>query len=182
MVLNIEVWKDVIGYENLYQISNLGRVKSLAKKRFTGKNFKTIREYPEKILSTKFNNNGYEQTTICKNGVLSCFLVHRLVAKSFLLTDDFSKQVNHINGDKKCNNLENLEWVSSRENECHKQTLLKKTSNYIGVSFVAKSNKWRSQIQFNGRKIHLGFYDSEEEAYLKRCIFESENKISNKYL
>jgi hypothetical protein len=43
MGLNIEVWKDIIGYENLYQISNLGRVKSLAKKRFTGKNFKTIR-------------------------------------------------------------------------------------------------------------------------------------------
>jgi hypothetical protein len=182
MEIKQEIWKDILNYEGLYQVSNLGRIKSLPKIRRTGKGHNIIRNYPEKLLSIKKNNNGYEQTTICKDGVLKCFLVHRLVAQSFLYTDDFNKQVNHINGNKICNILENLEWVSNRENECHKQKNKNLTSKYIGVSLVLKTNKWRSQIHFNSKKIHLGYYDTEEEAYLKRCDFESKNKIANKYL
>ena len=182
MGIKQEIWKDVLGYENLYQVSNLGRIKSLFKIRKTGKGHNLIREYPEKILSIKKNNNGYEQVTICKDGVLKCFLVHRLVAQSFLFTDDFKKQVNHIDGNKLCNKSQNLEWVSKRENECHKQKNKKLTSKFTGVSLVSKTNKWRSQINFNGKKIHLGYYDTEEEAYLKRCNFEENNKILNKYL
>lgn len=182
MEIKQEIWKDVIGYENLYQVSNLGRIKSLYKIRRTGKCYNVIREYPEKILSIKINNNGYEQTNICKDGVLKCFLVHRLVAQSFLFNEDLKKQVNHLNGNKRDNSVENLEWVSSRENECHKQKNIKKTSNYIGVSFDIKTKKWRSQIHFNTKKIHLGYFDSEEEAYFGRRNFEIENKIVNRYL
>jgi hypothetical protein len=182
MEIKHEVWKDILNYEGLYQVSDLGRVKSLAKTRRTGKGYSFVREYPEKILSIKNNNNGYKQTTICKDGVLKCFLVHRLVAQSFLHTDDLNKQVNHKNGDKGCNVLDNLEWVSNRENECHKKKNKKCTSIYTGVSFVFKTNKWRSQIFFNSKKVHLGFHDSEIEAYSKRRDFETENKIVNKYL
>jgi cyclophilin family peptidyl-prolyl cis-trans isomerase len=177
-----EIWKNIIGYEGLYEVSSLGRIKSLAKTRRSGANYNTIRKYPEKILSIKLNGNGYEQTTIFKDGFSKMVSIHRVVAEAFLITDDLTKDVNHKNGNKRCNYVENLEWVSKRENECHKQKTKQNSSKYVGVSFVSKTKKWRSQIFFNKRKQHLGFYDSEEQAYLKRRDFELKNNISNKYL
>ena len=178
----LEKWIDIPNYEGLYKISNFGKVKSLEKSRMNGKNLKILRIYPEKNLKTRISNTGYELVTLSKNGKLKTFSVHRLIALSFLTNID-KKVVNHIDSNKLNNNLLNLEIISNLENNCHfSKTKKYKTSKFIGVTFCNKTKKWKSQISFNGKKIGLGYFLKEEEAYEKRKKFEFENKIVNKYL
>lgn len=106
-----EIWKDIEGYEGLYQVSNLGRVKS-----FYGKNGKLIGG--AKLLSGKADKNGYREVRLCKKGVVSYKRVHRLVAEHFVHGDN-SLQINHIDGDKNNNSFDNLEWVTPKENSIH---------------------------------------------------------------
>ena len=104
-----EIWKDIEGYEGLYQVSNLGKVKSLNYNK-TGK---------EKEL--RFNNNGtgYIQVGLTKNKEHKKFLVHRLVAKTFIPNIDNKTFINHIDGNKKNNDVNNLEWCTKSENQLH---------------------------------------------------------------
>lgn len=121
----IEIWKDVKGYENLYQISNLGNVKSLNYNK-TGK---------EKLLKPSLQNNGYLGVTF-NNKEQKRFLIHRLVAKAFLDNPNNLPQVNHINEDKTDNRVENLEWCTAKYNtnygtgiirRAEKQSIIMKT-------------------------------------------------------
>jgi hypothetical protein len=104
-----EIWKDIEGYEGLYQVSNLGKVKSLsnnlAKK--------------EKILKNSKNVKGYHKVTLCLFGKRKSITVHRLVAEAFIHNDKNKSQVNHINGVKIDNNVNNLEWSTASENVRH---------------------------------------------------------------
>jgi hypothetical protein len=178
----LEKWIDIPNYEGLYKISNLGKVKSLEKSRMNGKNLKILRVYPEKNLKTRISNTGYELVTLSKNGKLKTFSVHRLVAFSFF-NDIEKKVVNHIDFNKLNNKLSNLEVISNLENNCHFSNKDKnKSSKFIGVHFCKKVKKWKAQISFNGKKIGLGYFSKEEEAYERRKNFEIENKIINKYL
>lgn len=99
-----EIWKDVIGYEGLYQVSNLGRVKSLI---------------ANKLLRPSDNGNGYLVVGLSKNCDRRQHTVHRLVAKSFLPNKYGLPQVNHIDGDKSNNCIENLEWCNNSHNMKH---------------------------------------------------------------
>ena len=104
-----EEWRDIEGYEGFYQISNLGNVKSLTNR----SNHKE-----EKIL--KLNTNGkYYLVNICKNTKKKTLLIHRLVAKAFIDNPNNLPQINHINGNKLDNRVENLEWCTCRENIIH---------------------------------------------------------------
>lgn len=109
-----EIWKDIPDYENLYQVSNLGRVKSLPREWIGGKNCK--RFHPEVIFDPKIDN-GYLRVGLSKNNKRIFFRIHRLVLSAF--TEDSNLQVNHKNGIKTDNRLENLEWVTSSENVKH---------------------------------------------------------------
>jgi len=99
-----EIWKDIPNYEGLYQMSNLGRVKSLK----FGK---------EKIIKPQENSRGYIQVGLCKEGERKFFKVHRLVMLLFVGASDL--QVNHINGIKTDNRLENLEYCTGSQNMKH---------------------------------------------------------------
>lgn len=103
-----EIWNPIHGYENLYQVSNLGRIKSLL--RYNRKN--------DKILKTISNWSGYQRVTLCKNKKHKIFSVHRLVAISFIYPYH-GETVNHKNGNKKDNHVNNLEWLTSSENMKH---------------------------------------------------------------
>jgi len=109
-----EIWKDVPGYEGKYQVSNLGNIKSLAKSLKNGKTKE------EKILSIKGTcGNGYYKITLSKNGKLKTWLVHKLVAQSFLYKPDYKVEINHKDGNKLNNKIDNLEYCTSSENKLH---------------------------------------------------------------
>ena len=161
----MEIWKDIIGYEGLYQVSNLGNVKSMPKEWIVG--IGKIRKHNGKILKNLLSANKYYHVKLCKDNKAKAFSVHQLVAIHFLghIPCGHKLVVDHINDDKLDNRVENLNIVSQRENS-HK-TQGKYASKYKGVSWCKKSSKWRSRIELNGKSIHLGRFDSEYEAHLK---------------
>jgi NUMOD4 motif/HNH endonuclease len=115
----IEIWKDIAGYEGLYQVSNLGRVKSLA--RAIRNTFKSTRQLPERILKPATHTRGYlyvNLTTGARN-YKHCY-VHRLVGIAFIGAPPFpDAEINHKNGIKTDNHIENLEWVTPLQNMTH---------------------------------------------------------------
>ena len=115
-----EIWKPVKDYEELYQISNLGRIKSLPKFHRTSKNYSSIGYWTkEKILKTRINTHGYEMATLCKNYKIFNASVHRLIAIAFIPNPENKPIINHKNGNKIDNRVENLEWVTYSENNNH---------------------------------------------------------------
>jgi hypothetical protein len=115
-----EIWKDIKGYEGYYQVSNLGRVKSL--NRYVKYPNGSLRLFKEKILCQYIMSNGYY--TVCLAQVKKkVHLVHRLICKTFLKNTEEKRTVNHINGIKTDNNLMNLEWCSYSENQKHAHRL-----------------------------------------------------------
>ena len=118
-----EIWKDVVGYEGKYKVSNLGNVKSLNYRR-TGK---------EKLLELQYHLNGYVYVLLHKNGKDYYELVHRLVAKAFLPNPENLPCINHKDENKHNNYVDNLEWCSyeynnnyGTKNERAKEKLSKK--------------------------------------------------------
>lgn len=160
---NIEIFKDIKDYEGLYQISNLGNIKSFPKLIKRGKGYYLSNE---KILKLKKGKTNYYKVNLYKDGICKTFQVHQLVAVAFLnhIPCGFNLVVNHKDFDTYNNNVENLEIVTNRENSNQKH--LKSYSKYTGVSWYKKSKKWGSRIRFNGKLIHLGSFDTEENASL----------------
>lgn len=112
-----EIWKDILGYEGIYQISNFGRVKSLERKVKGGMNNIVTRK--ERILKKYISINGYNFIRLLKNKKYYNITIHRLVAKYFIDNPDNKPQINHKDGDKLNNNINNLEWVTAKENMRH---------------------------------------------------------------
>ena len=111
-----EVWKDIEGYEGLYQVSTCGNVKSLPKVRRNGTGTYIQKE---RLLKPSNTSTGYKKVELCKDGKRKGFKVHRLVAIAFIPNPDNKPEVNHIDGNKINNNIDNLEWVTSSENSVH---------------------------------------------------------------
>lgn len=113
----VEVWKDIPGYEGYYQISNNGIVKSLARVIYRSDNVRQT--YKESIKKQTLGKRGYYFVTLCKHGVMKKLKVHRLLAILFIPNPYNKPHVNHIDGNKLNNDLENLEWCSNLENLIH---------------------------------------------------------------
>jgi hypothetical protein len=130
----IEIWKDIKGYEGLYQVSNRGRVR-----RIFFINNVTEKE-KIKVLTPLKHNHGYLSVSLCKNGKQKMRLIHRLVAQAFIENKFNKKEINHINGNKKDNRVENLEWVTRKENMEHVINVLKYHLGPVG-KFGADSKR-----------------------------------------
>lgn len=132
----VEIWKPAKGFEDLYEVSNLGRVKSLIANRNGRKNIMKS----DKILKPNPDGCGYYRVRLTgHDGKLHQWLIHRLVMVTFVREGNGQEQVNHINGIKSDNRLENLEWVSQSNNIKHAyhNGLMKPCDNGLKKGVVA---------------------------------------------
>lgn len=125
-----EEWKDVVGYEGLYEVSNTGKVRSI--------NYYGKCGY-SKELSTSIQNNGYVITHLYKNGKSSTKTVHRLVAMAFIPNPDNLEMVNHKDEDKTNNDVINLEWCSRSYNQIYSMNRHEERRKMFGDNFRDKA-------------------------------------------
>lgn len=136
-----EIWKDIQNYEGLYQVSNLGRVKSLPRPN---------KRKNEIIMTPHLQNTGYYYITLHKPKKEKKVTIHRLVAKAFISNPKNKPYVNHKNGIKTDNRIENLEWVTNKENIEHA----------IKKGLIPKDKFLKMKIQpLSSKKI--GMYDKQ---------------------
>lgn len=111
----MEIWKDIPEYEGYYQASNLGNIKSLKFQcNFTGKKY-----HREKILKQKIDKWKNKRVELWKNGEHKTWLVHRLIGLTFLGKPKEKMTINHKDGNRLNNNIENLEWLTLKDNILH---------------------------------------------------------------
>ena len=160
----VEQWKDVLNYEGVYQVSDLGRIKSVSRIKMN-KGFIPILK-KEMIMTQSFETKKYLQIVLCKNSIKKTIKVHQLVAIAFLghIPCGHKLVINHKNFIKYDNRLNNLEIVTTRENSNLKH--LPSSSKFVGVHYSKKLNKYRARIVINKKRIHLGYYFDEYEAHL----------------
>jgi hypothetical protein len=157
----MEEWRDVEGYEGFYQVSNRGEVRSLDRiiqgrwgdQKIVGG-----------IISQTTSKKGYKRIKLCRNSISRTTKVHRLVAEMFLDNSSILPQVDHMDGNKTNNRVDNLRWCTNRENSEWYYEKQDSTSEYVGVSWDKDRSKWKAQIKKEGIPRFLGRFDSELEA------------------
>ena len=112
-----EEWRDIPHYEGLYQVSNLGQIRSID--RFVRRGIGTTKMLKGIILNPLFQRNGYMFVILSKNGKTKRMAIHRAVALAFIPNPDNKSEVNHINEDKRDNRVSNLEWITIHDNRCY---------------------------------------------------------------
>lgn len=156
-MLENEIWKPVTGYEMIYEVSNLGRVRSLDRV-VNGKNCRKLRK--GKILNP-VNARGYNRVCLYKNGVWKRFLVHRLVAQAFIPNPNNLPVINHINEIKTDNRSENLEYCTQKQN----------------LEYSGNIEKWinsrkKPVIQLTLDGYFVAEYESTMDAEIKTGIYQ----------
>lgn len=133
-----EIWKDLKGYEEYYKISNFGFLKRKARIRYDKvrkkKNF-----FKEEFVKLSDNGHGYMMVRLYPD--YKPYYIHRLIAINFLPNPLNKEQVNHKNGNKKDNNINNLEWVTPKENMIHSSKVLKTKYNLSGLNKSREKQK-----------------------------------------
>lgn len=169
-----EIWKDVAGYEGYYQVSNLGRVKSLF--RMVEVNKGVFKLVPEKIIATHLDQ--YLTVCLMKRGDKKTHKVHKLVAIAFLdhIPNGREYVINHKDFNKQNNCLSNLEIITHRANSNRKH--FKHSSIYTGVHFEKDSQRWKAAISINGKQKRLGRFHNEIDAHY---AYENALKSLNNY-
>lgn len=163
-----EIWKDIEGFEGLYKISNLGRVKSLARviASINGKQ----RVSKDKILKSKGISSGYRAVILYKDRKEKTMYIHRLVAQAFLQNDNDYTDVNHKDGNKENNILENLEWATRSYNIKHAyNTGLRKAYIKKAQEAALKITSF-PVLQFDNNNVLIAEYSSITQASLQTNV------------
>lgn len=149
-----EIWKDVKGFEGLYQVSNLGRVKSLERlvKQYNGHK-KIEYKIKEKILKLNTDRYGYYQVRLANNGIVKTKKIHRLVAEAFLDNHKNLPCINHKDENKKNNNIDNLEFCTYKYN-----------TNYGNAIDKRRKKRMKKILQYTKENILIKEYSSINEA------------------
>ena len=127
----IEIWKDIKDFEGIYQVSNMGRVKSLARVILRNNGIKQT--FKERIIRQGTNHQGYYMADLWKNGSRRTYPIHRLVATAFLDNPENKPCVDHINTDHTDNRVENLRWCTYKEN----------SNNPLTIKHISKPRNWK---------------------------------------
>ena len=146
--LDFEVFLPIDGYDN-YLVSNFGNIK----------NSKTNR-----IMKLKNHRQGYKLISLCKNGDVKNFTVHRLVGMAFLENPDNKPMIDHIDNNPSNNNVKNLRWATSKDNGCNRGKNMNNTTGFKGVVFDKPLNKYKAHIRINDKLKYLGLFESAKEA------------------
>ena len=165
----IEQWKYVKGYEGLYSVSTEGKVVS----------HRTGIE-----LKPAVNHKGYFVAQFSHSGKRKNMKVHRLVALAFIPNPDNLPEVDHINGDRQDNRVENLRWVTGSANTRNREVCRQSGSRYNGVIIHPKTGNFVTSIWHNGKTVYLGTFKEETKAALafnqfceKNCLNRELNLI-----
>ncbi len=161
-IFKLEQWKPILGYEGIYEISDLGRLKSLEKTVRNGRGYKTLKEV---ILKQGTSIGGYKQNNLWVKRKPKTFNIHKLVAVAFLnhIPNGHELVVNHKDFNKENNKSNNLEIVTPRQNTNRKH--VKSSSKYTGVHWSKYKNKWESSIRINNKGRYLGAFIEEIDAH-----------------
>ena len=125
-----EIWKDIKDYEGIYQVSNLGRVKSIARKvKYSRGNHSYYQYQQERLLSANQKSNGYLEYSLYKDSKRTHKYIHRLVADAFIDNSNNLPVVNHIDEDKQNNKVDNLEWCTVSYNNTYGTRIDRKVKN-----------------------------------------------------
>lgn len=174
----LEIWKDVVGYESIYEVSNYGRVRTHKNKKSWSNRHDCWRYWKQRVLKEKNPSGRDVRVSLWKDGKHKDFLVHRLVAFAFITEVENKASINHKDGNPRNNHVDNLEWCNHLENNTHafenglintsKEVTLKNKENgeshkfrsmSKASSFLGKNNGYISAILKNGKnetdKFHI---------------------------
>jgi len=161
----VEEYKDIIDYEDAYQISNFGNVRN----KKTGRILKP----------TEGKTDKYYYITLCKDGKQKNTKIHRLVASYFVENPENKPYVDHIDNNKLNNLFSNLRWATHQENNRNKKIYSNNTSGFKGVVFDKRYNKWQARTRIDGKSICFGSFDKIEDAVEARV--KGVNKIFGEF-
>lgn len=175
---SLEVWKDIPGYEGWYQVSNMGRVRSVDRviEQVSSHGGMIIRHVKGHAITPTDNGNGYKIVGLRKNQDRKNFYVHRLVANAFIANADKKPVINHLDYDKSNNSFLNLEWTTQLENTrysiprmCKSRPHLKPKST--GVKYVTiRNGRYRLNIQHGGVRVDKTYATLEEAVAAKGVL------------
>ena len=162
----MEIWKDIKGYEGLYQVSNLGNVKVLQK--WNGARGKHFYEPCEKILTPTDNGYGYSIVGLRKKHSRKNYYVHRLVAEAFIPNPNDYPQINHKDYNRKNNNVDNLEWCTPKQNTQYSSVNMRKPKTN-----PRKSNTGERFIIYRESKKEFRVIINKKEYGIKKTLEEA---------
>lgn len=174
-MLSEEVWKDIKGYEGIYQASNLGRIKSLDRIKHTkGRYGEMQTKIKGIILKSCANHDNYLEVVLSKNGKSKTRRVNRIIAETFIENPNNYKQVNHINGIKTDNRVDNLEWCNCKDNIHHalKNNLMKpvRGKEHYMAKKVGKYNENNQLIEKYDTIVEAGKLNKISNTNIIQCL------------
>ena len=175
----MEIWKDIPNYEGLYEASNRGNIRSKeGKVTYTERHGKRVWE--SRVLKEKNPSGRDKRVTLWKDGDHKDYLVHRLVAKTFIPNPENKPCINHIDGNPRNNNIENLEWCTYEENERHSRD--NGLDGHSKITFLINKETGMKSKFFSMAEASrfLGKSNGYISSLLKRDIKETANHLITK--
>lgn len=170
----METWKDIPGYEGIYEVSDKGRVRT-AENKMTHSVLRGERKWKQRILKQKSDKGGYKRVSLWKNKMVKDFLVHRLVAMAFIEIEEGKIIINHKDGVPGNNDVSNLEWCTYKENNAHAvdSGLNQHADPIVLLNLISKESHY-----FNS-KAEASKFIGRNHGYISRLLKKGKNKVDD---